>query len=933
MNVEEKTREQLVEENADLRRRLAVLEAQSAQSQQAEADQRRINDRLPVLVATAGFDGYYKEVNSAFERVLGWSEQESRSRPFIEFIHPEDHAAAVETFARLTSGEPVLRFLDRNICKDGTCRWIDWTVIPVPERSIVFGIGQDVTKRKQAEDDRKRAEEALVEREARLLEAQEVASLGFYVLDIVAGRWTSSSVLDRIFGLAVDYARTTEGWADLVHPDDRQAMMDYFFKDVVRNTRLFDREYRIVRNNDGQVRWVHGLGRLELDVDGRPVSMLGTIQDITERKRAQFTLQEARDELERRVEVRTVELRQTNQVLELEVQQRRQAEEKLEIFKRFVEAATQGFGMADVDGRITYANPYMARLFGSRSPDEVIGTHVSKYYPADYPLRREREIIPALQRGEHWQGELVLVFSDGQMHPTIQTIFPVHDEQGQLFRTAAVVTDITELKRAEEELRQSYEELRESEERYDLAARGAGVGLWDWNLCTGRVYYSPRWKALFGYDDDEIGEGFEDWASRLHPDEREQIVKLQDDFLAGNSLTVSAEYRLRHKDGSYRWVGAHALAVRDAAGKAIRLVGSHADVTDRKLAEDEVRQSHDQLQAIYEGMIEGLLITDIATKRFVRVNGSICRMLGYSEEELLTKAIKDIHPTEEVPNDERRFEAAAEGRVSINENRPVLRKDGSIFYADITGHRIFYDKRPCLLALFRDVTERRQAEQKLKREQKALRRMMLASDHERHLITYELHDGVTQQLLGARMLLASQMPSKHRKSKDADAYRTGMDALIQAIAEVRRVMNWLRTPVLDRFGLAEAIEDVAAQLRSTPNAPEIECRCAVKFKRLEPSLENSLFRIAQEAMTNACRHSRSEKVRVRLTQKGDDVMLEVRDWGIGFDLKAVPEDRFGLEGIRERCRVLGGKLSIKGQPGKGTVVQVKFPLVEAVANG
>ncbi len=142
-------------------------------------------------------------------------------------------------------------------------------------------------------------------------------------------------------------------------------------------------------------------------------------------------------------------------------------------------------------------------------------------------------------------------------------------------------------------------------------------------------------------------------------------------------------------------------------------------------------------------------------------------------------------------------------------------------------------------------------------------------------------------------------------------------------------MNWLRTPVLDKFGVAEAIEDVAAQLRLAPGAPEIECHLDVKFTRLEPTLENSLFRIAQEAMTNACRHSQSEKVRVKLTQKDDQVTLEVRDWGIGFDQDKVQENRFGLEGIRERSRILGGKLGIKSEPGKGTIVRAKFPVTEA----
>ena len=166
----------------------------------------------------------------------------------------------------------------------------------------------------------------------------------------------------------------------------------------------------------------------------------------------------------------------------------------------------------------------------------------------------------------------------------------------------------------------------------------------------------------------------------------------------------------RHYQQSFHYI---------AQDQVVRIYG--LDVTELEHAQDSLRQSHEQLQTIYEGMIEGLLITDIETKRFVRVNSSMCRMLGYSEEELLAASIKDIHPPEEVPNDLERFQAAAEGRVSINEDRPVLRKDGSIFYADITGHPILYEGRPCVLALFRDVTERKQAQEALRQSHDELR--------------------------------------------------------------------------------------------------------------------------------------------------------------------------------------------------------------------
>lgn len=91
----------------------------------------------------------------------------------------------------------------------------------------------------------------------------------------------------------------------------------------------------------------------------------------------------------------------------------------------------------------------------------------------------------------------MMVFPDGRMHPTIHTVFPVQDEHGELLCTAAVITDITELKQVQEALRRSYEELRASKEQFELAVRAAGVGIWDWDLRTGKVYYSLRWKTLF----------------------------------------------------------------------------------------------------------------------------------------------------------------------------------------------------------------------------------------------------------------------------------------------------------------------------------------------------------------------------------------------------------------------------------------------------
>jgi diguanylate cyclase (GGDEF)-like protein/PAS domain S-box-containing protein len=155
----------------------------------------------------------------------------------------------------------------------------------------LFGIARDVTERVKAE-------RALRESEESLRESQRIAALGSYVLNIETGVWSSSDVLDEVFGIDKTYPHTVDGWTNLIHPADRETMASYFADEVLGKGKTFEKEYRILRQTGQEERWVHGLGRLEFDAQGRPVKMYGTIRDITERKLAELELLQSKELLQ-----------------------------------------------------------------------------------------------------------------------------------------------------------------------------------------------------------------------------------------------------------------------------------------------------------------------------------------------------------------------------------------------------------------------------------------------------------------------------------------------------------------------------------------------------------------------------------------------------------------------------------------------------------
>lgn len=178
------------------------------------------------------------------------------------------------------------------------------------------------------------------------------------------------------------------------------------------------------------------------------------------------------------------------------------------------------------------------------------------------------------------------------------------------------------------DLRQRQRALEESEFRWKFALEGAGDGLWDWDFAVGKVFFSPRWKTMLGHSEDEIGNGLDEWESRIHPDDREEALALVRDYLEGRASAYSSEHRVRCKDGTYKWILARGMVVsRDTAGAPLRLIGSHSDISTTKALEQSLRDSRTELlEAQRVGRI-GSWTLDLATDR-VTWTAELYRMFG-----------------------------------------------------------------------------------------------------------------------------------------------------------------------------------------------------------------------------------------------------------------------------------------------------------------
>jgi signal transduction histidine kinase len=327
------------------------LEMQNEELQQARAhaeallaQYNELYDFAPVGYLTLDREGTIRQLNLTGARLLGLDRSRSVNRRFGQFV-AEGGRRAFSDFLEKVFASEAKAGCEVTLPQAGhPPRFVQVEGTRSADGQECLAVVQDHTERRQAQEqaqaaqaetlrhlalsdqsrrallsaaeDERETMAALRESERSLRETQRIARLGSYVLHIPSGSWSSSDVLDRVFGIDEAYDRSVEGWEALVHPDDRTMLGGYLRNEVIAQGGSFDKEYRIVRHDDQAERWVHGFGKLEFDAEGHPLTMHGTIQDVTERRQAEEEIRQLNQTLERRVAERTAQLEAANKELE-----------------------------------------------------------------------------------------------------------------------------------------------------------------------------------------------------------------------------------------------------------------------------------------------------------------------------------------------------------------------------------------------------------------------------------------------------------------------------------------------------------------------------------------------------------------------------------------------------------------------------------------
>ena len=623
--------------------------------------------------------------------------------------------------------------------------------------------------------------------------------------------------------------------------------------------------------------------RISPFITAQQLLFVGFIRDITERKRLEDKLRSFNEELSTKVLEKTSELK--------------------EIFER----VTDGFIALDRNFCYTYMNKKAGKL-ARRDPDTIIGKNVWEEFPAAINSSTFEAFNKAMKEQKY-------VTNTDYYKPYDlwyeSSVFPSPNGLSIFMR------DITEQKKSEKEI-SKVKALADN-----LIDSLPGV-FYFFDLQGRFIRWNKQLEDVTGYSAGEM--------ATMHPadffeakEKNYVVARIQGIFQKGINDT---DANLITKDGRKIPYFFKTVMIEYEGGPC--LLGNGIDITERKKAETELRASEQKYKLLFESNPLPMWMLTLPDYRFIDVNSVALLQYGYTKEEFLKLSPMDFRP----PKDLKKLKALTSTEFRGVHHAGIWRhkkKDGTIIYVDIVTHDINHKGQMRRLVLANNITERHAAEEKLKESYEAIRTLtgylQNVREQERLNISREIHDELGQLLTVLKMdvsWLNKKIGGENSMVKEK--LSEILNLVDTTVRSIRRIASELRPTLLDDLGLYAAMEwhleefERRSGIRRELVIPENELA-------LSDSLKIGIFRIFQESLTNVARHSEAKNVNVSLLQKDNQLILTIRDNGIGFEQGPMATKKtLGLLGMKERSMMMGGVYNITSARGAGTTVTVIIPL-------
>jgi len=448
---------------------------------------------------------------------------------------------------------------------------------------------------------------------------------------------------------------------------------------------------------------------------------------------------------------------------------------------------------------------------------------------------------------------------------------------------------------------------------------------WDWEIKSGRNSWFGDLQSIFGIPSETYVGSIEDFYRRVHPEDRVRVREAAKDAME-NKEQYATEFRILRPDGTLRWVEAKGKFYYSPKGEPERMLGIKVDITERKLAEEALRESEERLRLAAQVGKMYAIEWDVATDVVMR-SEEATHILGLAGERInLThrQMLASVHP-----EDRATFITSVAEFTPESPNHQIsfrlLRPDGSVLWLERTGHAFFDEqgKMVRMVGMVADVTERKLAEEALS---KVGGRLIEAHEEERTWIARELHDDINQRLA----LLANDLELMGQDPPDSAAeIRSRVSEQLKRVHElssdVQAMSHRLHSSKLQLLGIVAAARSFCQEL-SEQHKVEIDFTHADIPPKVSEEISLCLFRVMQEALQNAVKHSGVRRFEFELRGVSDGIHLTVHDAGLGFDPEAVVNNRgLGLISMQERVNLLMGTFSIESRPNLGTTIRVSVP--------